>query len=113
MLKGMEEDLAHFYIGSVVLALEYLHLNHIVYRDLKPENLLMDGAGYLRVADFGFAKRIGDGRTFTICGTPDYQARSRNYAPPLMGSVGSVSYYTIQPTVLATDSWLSSCATVC
>ena len=37
------------------------------------ENLLLDGDGYLRVADFGFAKRVGEGRTYTICGTPDYQ----------------------------------------
>ena len=39
------------------------------------ENLLLDGDGYLRVADFGFAKRVGEGRTYTICGTPDYQVR--------------------------------------
>ena len=40
------------------------------------ENLLLDGDGYLRVADFGFAKLVGEGRTYTICGTPDYQART-------------------------------------
>ena len=56
MLKGMEEDLARFYIGSVVLALDYLHTNNIVYRDLKPENVFIDQHGYVKLGDFGFAK---------------------------------------------------------
>lgn len=56
MLQGMGEDLAKFYIGSIVLALEYLHTNNIVYRDLKPENVFIDGSGYVKLGDFGFAK---------------------------------------------------------
>ena len=56
MLKGMDESLAKFYIGSIVLALEYLHHNNIVYRDLKPENVFIDLQGFVKLGDFGFAK---------------------------------------------------------
>ena len=63
-----------FYAANVLLALEHLHEHGIVYRDLKPENLLLDAYGYIKVADFGFAKKIGGEKTYTICGTPDYQA---------------------------------------
>ena len=69
-----DEDTARFYAGSVVLAFEYIHGLNYCYRDLKPENLLLDATGYLKVTDFGFAKDISSGRTWTLCGTPDYLA---------------------------------------
>ncbi|XP_059076413.1 cAMP-dependent protein kinase type 1-like [Cryptomeria japonica] len=62
-----------FYAAQVLLSFEYLHSRNIIYRDLKPENLLLDEMGYIKVADFGFAKVV-DRRTFTLCGTPDYLA---------------------------------------
>ena len=65
-----------FYAANVLLALEHLHSRGLVYRDLKPENLLLDAQGYCKVADFGFAKKIGADKTYTICGTPDYQVSS-------------------------------------
>ncbi|KAK5990065.1 cAMP-dependent protein kinase type 2 [Cladobotryum mycophilum] len=64
---------AKFYAAEATLALEYLHLKNIIYRDLKPENLLLDRHGHLKITDFGFAKRVPD-KTWTLCGTPDYLA---------------------------------------
>jgi serine/threonine protein kinase len=65
--------LFRFYGSQVVAMFEYLHSKNIVYRDLKPENILIAGDGYLRLTDFGFAKYL-DGRTYTLCGTPEYLA---------------------------------------
>ena len=64
---------AIFYAGQIVLMLEYLHTNKIIYRDLKPENVMIDQDGYLKLTDFGFAKRL-EGRTYTFCGTTEYLA---------------------------------------
>jgi protein kinase X len=62
-----------FYTCEIILALDYLHSLSIVYRDLKPENLLLDREGHLKITDFGFAKKLED-RTWTLCGTPEYLA---------------------------------------
>ncbi|KAI7838861.1 hypothetical protein COHA_007362 [Chlorella ohadii] len=71
----LSEDEARFYAGCVVLGLEYMHDRGIAWRDLKPENLLLDTQGYLKITDFGFAKKIPqNGKTYTLCGTPEYLA---------------------------------------
>lgn len=67
------EENACFYASQIVLTFEYLHYLNIVYRDLKPENVLYDSSGYVKITDFGFAKIIKD-RTWTLCGTPEYLA---------------------------------------
>lgn len=64
---------AQFYAACVILGFEYLHKQDLIYRDLKPENLLLDEAGYLKITDFGFLKEVV-GKTWTMCGTPEYMA---------------------------------------
>jgi len=72
-VQRFPNPVAKFYAAEVTLALEYLHAMNIIYRDLKPENLLLDRHGHVKITDFGFAKDVPD-ITWTLCGTPDYLA---------------------------------------
>lgn len=64
-----------FYAAEVIAGLAFLHDNGVVYRDLKPENMLLTGEGHLKITDFGFAKCLKPNeKTFTLCGTPEYLA---------------------------------------
>ena len=70
---GVPDAQAKFYGAAVILALAYLHNKDIAYRDMKPENCLIDKDGYPKLVDFGFAKVI-TGKSYTLCGTPEYLA---------------------------------------
>ncbi|KAK9909485.1 hypothetical protein WJX75_003002 [Coccomyxa subellipsoidea] len=71
----LKEDHARFYTASVVCGLEYMQERNLMWRDLKPENLLIETTGYVKMADFGFAKKLPPGqKSNTLCGTPEYLA---------------------------------------
>ena len=70
------EEQAKFYLAQIILAIEFLHKNKIIYRDIKPENIILDNKGYIKLTDFGLAKEdiTEEVGTQTFCGTPEYLA---------------------------------------
>ena len=90
--RGFNEDCCRFYIGSVILALHAMHAHGIVYRDLKPENLMLDYKGNLKIVDFGLAEKIGNDKLQVVCGTAPY------YAPEMISCKGyklSIDWWTV------------------
>lgn len=72
--KRFSESRARFYAAEIGTALEYIHSKNIIYRDLKPENLVLDRFGHVTLTDFGLAKKDVKDITHTFCGTPEYMA---------------------------------------
>jgi tRNA A-37 threonylcarbamoyl transferase component Bud32 len=75
-LESFDVQKAKFYAAEIVLAFEYLHNLHIIYRDLKPENVVLDREGHVKLTDFGLAKDDVQENvpTYTFCGAPEYLA---------------------------------------
>ena len=69
----LNKEQTQFYGGSILLAIDYLHRQKIIYRDIKPENVMVNTKGYIKIIDFGTVKEIKD-RTSTIIGTSHYMA---------------------------------------
>jgi serine/threonine protein kinase len=75
--RRFDNERARFYTAEICLAISHLHSSGIIYRDLKPENLLIDSSGHIKVTDFGLSKEgllQDNARTRTFCGTPEYLA---------------------------------------
>jgi len=91
--KGLYGSKTHavFYTAGVACAFQHLHGLKVVYRDLKPENVLVNAAGHVKLTDLGLAK-VCLGKTYTVCGTPDY------FAPEMLKQTGhsfSLDWWTL------------------
>lgn len=76
-ITKFSKDLVQLYVAEIALAIDFLHNAGVIYRDVKPENLLLDDHWHIKLTDFGLSKwlKIGE-RTSTICGTPQYMGRT-------------------------------------
>ena len=91
-------NMAKFYGGILFLILDYLSKQKIIHRDIKPSNIMVDTNGYIKLVDFGAAKRILNGYAKTMIGTPFYMApeiiAGKNYSfASDYFSVGVCLYY--------------------
>lgn len=72
--RKFSEEQSKFFVACIVQGLEYIHNNSILHRDIKPENLVFEESGYLRITDFGIARKWNPDNAKETSGTPGYMA---------------------------------------
>ena len=73
--RSLKEDMAKFFFKQIIEGLQYMHEKHIIHRDIKLDNILLDGDGYIKIGDFGVSKLTKPGEIIMDqCGTPAYIA---------------------------------------
>ena len=72
--RKFSEEITRFFLACLIHALEAVHHANIIHRDVKPENLVFDNDGYLRLTDFGVARRLTTDNSNETSGTPGYMA---------------------------------------
>lgn len=90
--RTFSESTTKFFVACLVTALEYLHANKVIHRDVKPENLVLDHRGYLRLTDFGIARSLKTDNSSDTSGTPGY------VAPEVLSKTGhgpAVDWYAL------------------
>ena len=102
-LGALPADAARFYAACTSLAVLHLHAHGVVYRDVKPENLVRGPRGYAKLCDFGLSKVVHDERTWSLCGTAEFLApeivRRAGYGKAVdMWAVGILLYELLTGT---------------
>lgn len=93
--KRLNQSSVAFYLAEVTRGISFLHKHGIIYRDIKPENILITTKGHVKLVDFGFAKKLESSeRTFTVCGTPEYLA-PEVILPSRPGYTKKVDYWAL------------------
>jgi serine/threonine protein kinase len=93
--KVFSQERARFYAAEILLGIEHLHEQGVVYRDLKAENILLDASGHVKLTDFGLSKKFfspENFKTYSFCGTPEY------LAPEVLLGIGhdhAVDYWSL------------------
>ena len=95
--KKFSEEQTRFFICGIIISLEYIHSNNIIHRDVKPENLVLDENGYIRLTDFGIAKINEKDNSSETSGTPGYMSpeviKSLNHSFPVdFFALGVIGY---------------------
>ena len=80
--QNLPIEYVRFYMASIITVFDYLHKKKIIYRDLRPENVLINSDGYIKIVDFFLAKTLIKDFTLTICGNPEY------YSPEMINQSG-------------------------